>query len=167
MKRAKRALSRKILSAIDDEKTTQGVIDLLIKALADEWLAAYQYWICKNLSNGEGKLESDDEFDQHYEEEVHHADELAERITELGGRPITNPAQWETYANPWTEVNTTSVKEMLVVTIQAEEEAIKYYSDVLDYVRDFDEKTYKIIEHILEEEMEHLDDLNEIQNILE
>lgn len=144
------------------EKTADGLMKLLIKALADEWLAAYQYWVCKNLSRGSGKLDVDPEFDQHYKEEMQHADDLMERIKQLGGRPIFNPNEWLSIGNPWTEVNTTVVKEQLAITIQAEKDAIAYYKQIVDYAKGFDEVTLKVIRNILEDEEEHRYDLEMI-----
>ena len=63
-------------------------IKLLYTALADELLAAYQYWVCKNLSRGEGKFDVDPEFEQHAKEEMEHAAQLKvplEADTNVGG----------------------------------------------------------------------------------
>jgi ferritin-like protein len=43
---------------------------MLKVALADEWLAAYQYWVCKNLVRGEGRSDVMPEFEQHYKDEL-------------------------------------------------------------------------------------------------
>ena len=67
------------------------VVKMLVKALADEWLSVYQYWVCKNLARGEGRTDAIEEFDQHEKEEKEHADKLIERIKQLGGKPIFNP----------------------------------------------------------------------------
>lgn len=146
-------------NANSEEKTTEEVVRKLVKALADEWLAAYQYWVCKNLSRGQGKSDADPEFDQHFKEELEHADKLMLRIKELGGKPIFNPNEWLILGNPWVEVNTTDVKEQLAITIKAENDAIAYYEEVIDYVRGFDEITLKLIRGILADETEHAYDL--------
>lgn len=140
-------------------KSEEEVVKLLVKALADEWLAAYQYWVCKNLSRGPGKSDVDPEFDQHFKDEMEHADQLMMRIKELGGKPIYNPAEWVSLGNPWTEVNTSDVKTQLNITIQAERDAVTYYEKVIDYVKGFDEITMKLIRSILTDEAEHLYDL--------
>lgn len=147
-------------NADSQEKTTEGVVKLLIKALADEWLAAYQYWVCKNLSRGSGKSDADPEFDQHFKEELEHADKLMLRIKELGGKPIFNPNEWLSLGNPWTEVNSTNVKEQLTITIKAENDAIDFYGKIINYVRGFDEITLRLIRGILADETEHAYDLN-------
>ena len=141
------------------EKTQDEVVKKLITALADEFLAAYQYWVCRNLSRGEGKSDADPEFEQHTADELEHANKLILRIKELGGKPIFNPKEWLVLGNPWTEVNTTSVKEQLEITAQAEADAIEYYNSIIEYVKGYDEITMKLIREIIADEAEHLYDL--------
>jgi len=141
------------------EKTNEEVVKLLVKAMADEFLAWYQYWVCKNLSRGAGKFDADPEFSAHADEEMGHADQLIQRIKELGGKPIFNPQEWQVLGNPWTEVNNASVKEQLAITIQAEKDAIEFYKKIINYTRGFDESTHKMARGILADEEEHLYDL--------
>lgn len=148
-------------------KSQDEVVKMLITALADEWLASYQYWVCKNLSRGPGKSDADPEFDQHFKDEMEHADKLILRIKELGGKPIFNPKEWLVLGNPWTEVNTTVVKEQLGITIQAEIDAMEYYGKIIDYVKGFDEITMRLVRGILADEAEHLYDLQMLIEELE
>lgn len=143
----------------DEVKNEQGVLNMLMTALADEWLASYQYWVCKNLVRGTGRVDTISEFDQHFKDEMEHADKLMLRIKELGGKPIFNPADWVNYANPWTEVNTESACAQLDITIKAEEDAIAYYEKMIKYCRGFDEITMRLCRSILSDEAEHLYDL--------
>lgn len=143
------------------------MVKKLITALADEFLAAYQYWVCRNLSRGEGKSDADPEFEQHAQDELEHANKLILRIKELGGKPIFNPKEWLVLGNPWTEVNTTSVKEQLGITIQAEMDAMEYYGKIIDYVKGFDEITMRLVRGILSDEAEHLYDLQMLIEELE
>jgi len=147
---------------IKNKKNNKVLIDLLVKAQADELLAAYQYWVCKNLSKGNGKEEADSEFDQHFKEEMQHADNLSKRIIELDGNLITDPSDWEKMGNKWTEVTTSDIVEQLNITIKAEQDAILYYQSIMDYTKGFDEVTAKIIQEILDDEKEHEVDLKKI-----
>ncbi len=136
------------------------IIALLETALADEWLAAYQYWTCKNLARGEGRADSVDEFDQHFKEELEHADKIMLRLNELGGRPISDPSCWKASANPWTAVETSDVCRQLDITRKAEEDAIAYYTECIRKCRDAgDEVTKRLFQQILAEECEHKYDL--------
>ena len=142
-----------------EEKSQEHVIELLRKALADEWLASYQYWVCKNLARGNGRADATAEFDQHSGEEKDHADQLMLRINELGGKPIFDPAEWAAIGNPWTVVDTEDVCRELDITIQAEQDAIDYYQSIIDYCKGFDEITMRLCRSIMADEAEHLYDL--------
>lgn len=146
-------------SVTKSEKNEDEVVKMLITALADEWLAGYQYWVCKNLARGEGRTDAIAEFDQHQKDEFEHADDIMLRIKELGGKPIFNPNEWANFANPWTEVSTTSVCEQLKITIKAEADAIAYYEKMINYCRGIDEVTMRLCRGILADECEHKYDL--------
>jgi len=136
------------------------VIEMLETALADEWLAAYQYWTCKNLARGAGRADSVEEFDQHFKEELDHADRIMLRLNELGGRPISDPAGWREAANPWTPADSTEVCRLLQITTKAEEDAIAFYTEcVAKCRRNGDEVTKRLFQQLLADECEHKYDL--------
>ena len=141
------------------EKSEEKVLEMLKKALADQFLAFYQYWVCKNLARGQGRSDVLPEFEQHCSDEYEHADELILRIKELGGQPIFNPKDWQVLGNPWTEVNTSDVKTQLDITIKAEQDAVDYYTSIIEYCKGFDEITMKLVRSILADQAEHLYDL--------
>lgn len=138
----------------DDE-----IMKMLITALADEWLASYQYWVCANLIRGNGRCDCMDEFKQHEKEEKDHADKIIERIKQLGGKPLTNPCEWINAGNPWTEVVSTDACEQLSITIKAEQDAIAYYQKIIDACKGVDEVTKRLARSIMADECEHLYDL--------
>lgn len=137
-------------------------VKLLYTALADELLAAYQYWVCKNLSRGEGKFDADPEFDQHAKEEMEHADKIMDRLKQLGGNPFPDPKDWEKFSNDWDPVNFRDVKKQLLVTIKAEQTAIDFYRDAIEQVKGNDPTTHKLFRNILADEEEHIYDLKEL-----
>ena len=144
---------------VGQEEQGENIMDLLMKALADELLASYQYWVCKNLARGNGRTDAIDEFDQHCKEEMEHADKLMERIKQLGGQPIFDPADWAKVGNPWTVVSTTSVCEQLDITIKAEADAIEYYNRIIGECKGRDEVTMRLCRSIMADECEHKYDL--------
>jgi len=73
---------------VDIEK----LIESLNKALADEWLAYYQYWIGAKVAKGPMRDAVVVELEQHATEELGHALLLVGRIIQLGGTPILEPA---------------------------------------------------------------------------
>ena len=149
----------KLINSNSEEKSQEKVIELLTKALADEWLASYQYWVCKNLARGQGRTDAIPEFDQHFKDEMEHADKIMLRIKELGGKPITHPRQWTELGNPWTEVVDTNVIKQLDITIKAEHDAIDFYQTIIDYCKGFDEITMRLIRGIMSDQAEHAYDL--------
>ena len=70
------------------------LLDLLNKAFADEWFAYYQYWLGAKVVRGPMKDAVAAELLQHATEELLHADMVANRIIQLGGRPLTEPKKW-------------------------------------------------------------------------
>lgn len=71
------------------------VVKLLNKALADEWLAVYQYWAGSKVAVGRMRGIIAKELEEHANEELEHANKLTERIIQLGGTPILHPKEWE------------------------------------------------------------------------
>jgi bacterioferritin len=70
------------------------LIELLNKALADEWLAYYQYWIGAKVVKGPMRGAVEAELMEHAGEELQHAEMLIERIIQLGGTPLLSPEEW-------------------------------------------------------------------------
>src|SRR5512137_1823331 len=70
------------------------LINLLNKALSDEWLAYYQYWIGAKVVKGPMKDAVISELNLHATEELTHAQLLVTRIIQLGGTPVLNPENW-------------------------------------------------------------------------
>ena len=143
------------------------VMAYLNKALADELLAWYQYWVCRNLSRGPGKFDVDPEFEEHMKEEWNHVTWVMDRIKQLGGVPYTNPDQWIPNANPWPEVTESSVKAQLDKTIEAENTAIKFYHEACEAVKHIDITTHRIFKKILQEEEQHAYDLHMLKEAVE
>ncbi len=141
------------------------LVDLLNRALADEWLAYYQYWIGAKVVRGPMKGETIAELTQHAADELRHAEMLATRIIQLGGTPILDPSRWKELTNCGYDAPTDPfVKTVLEQNIKGEQCAISTYSKILEFVKEFDPITEQIVVQILADEVEHEDDL---QSILE
>ena len=134
----------------------------LYTALADELLASYQYWTAKNSSRGEGKSDVDPEFDAHSNEEMDHANQVMERIKQLGGEPYPDPKDWEGAANPWQPITTRDIKSQLEITMKAEATAIAFYEKAVEDLRNEDPVSHKLFRSLLKDEEEHLYDLKEL-----
>jgi len=141
------------------------LIERLNKALADEWLAYYQYWIGAKVVSGIMSDKVAAELEEHALEELKHADMLTERILQLGGIPILNPNDWKEQTNcGYSAPKDFNVRPILKQNIEGERCAIAIYKELLEFVRGKDDISFQIILEILKEEVKHEDDL---ENILE
>lgn len=148
-------------AGLDVEK----LITLLNKAYCDEWLSHYQYWIGARLAVGIPRANLEAEMKEHADEELAHADMLAKRIIELGGTPEIDPGNWKQLSNcGYFPPDHPTVDELLEQNIHGERCAIAVYQKILDYVRGKDMITGHIIRHIMQEEVEHEQELEDIRN---
>lgn len=136
---------------------------LLNKALADEWLAHYQYWVGAKVVAGPMKDAVIAELLQHSTEEMAHAELVSDRIIQLGGTPILTPADWFKLTNCEYEPPTDPfVQAVLEQNIRGEQCAISVYNDLMKKTRDTDQITYNIALQIIEQEIEHEQDLQDL-----
>ena len=142
------------------------IIELLNKALSDEWLAYYQYWIGAKIVRGPMRPNVESELSEHANEELKHAEMLTERIIILGGTPILNPNQWTSKANcQYDEPSNPEVKKILQQNIKGERCAINVYKKILEKISfSNDPITANMVRKIMEDEVGHEEDL---QNLLE
>ena len=140
-----------------------GLIEMLNKAYSDEWLAYYQYWVGAKVVTGVAAPKLIAEMEEHATEELDHAEKLAKRIIELGGTPILSPAAWykETTCGYLVPEKPES-KFILAQNLQGERCAIEVYNKILDVVKGKDPITHHLLRKILEEEVEHEQDLEDI-----
>lgn len=139
------------------------LLELLNKAFADEWLAYYQYWVGAKVAKGPMRGLVASELEEHANEELEHAGMLTERIIQLGGTPILKPEDWYKMTNCGYEAPEDShVRALLEQNIKGEQCAIDVYKSLLETVKDKDPITYNMILEILEDEVEHEEDLEAI-----
>lgn len=144
------------------------LLNLLNKALADEWLAYYQYWIGAKVVKGPMKDAVIAELTLHATEELSHAELLSTRIIQLGGIPVLTPEDWFKLTNcGYDKPDDAYVEEILDQNIKGEQCAIRIYSELLDITRVADPITYNIILTILSQEVEHEEDLSSLREDLE
>jgi len=144
------------------------VLEMLNKAYADEWLAYYQYWIGAKISKGPMKDAVNTELLQHAADELRHADMVAMRIIQLGGTPLTHPKAWLKQSNcGYDEPTDPYVAVLLDQNIHGEQCAITVYKGILDATRKGDPVTYNMVVQILQDEVEHEEDLQSLKEDLE
>jgi len=136
------------------------LIGVLNKAFSDEWLAYYQYWIGAKVVKGPMKEAVIAELTEHAADELRHADMLATRILQLGGTPVTEPKEWYKLTNcGYDAPEDPFVKAVLDQNIKGEQCAIMTYKNLLNYTLNKDPVTYNIVLQILQDEVEHEEDL--------
>ena len=144
------------------------LLSLLNKALADEWLAYYQYWIGAKVVKGPMKDAVIAELILHATEELSHAELIATRIIQLGGIPVLSPAEWLKITNCGYDAPVDHYVEVVLdQNIRGEQCAIRTYSSLLDVTRETDPVTYNIILTIISQEVEHEEDLAALKEDLE
>jgi len=144
------------------------LLKLLNKAFADEWLAYYQYWIGAKVAKGLMRGAVVAELEEHAGDELKHAGMLTERIIQLGGTPILKPEDWYSMTNCGYEApEDPNVRALLEQNIKGEQCAIDVYRSLLEKVKDKDPITYNMALEILEDEVEHEEDLQAILEDME
>lgn len=137
----------------------QRVITVLNQALATELVCVLRYKRHYYMASGISAEPVANEFLQHAQEEQVHADQLAQRITQLQGEPDFNPEGLATRSHSeYVEGN--SLLEMIREDLVAERIAIESYSEIIRWLGNDDQTTRNLIEDILKKEEEHADDLS-------
>lgn len=144
------------------------IVEMLNKALCDEWLAYYQYWIGSKVVKGPMKDAVIAELIEHATDELRHADMLVTRILELGGTPILTPKEWFEKTNcGYDAPNDPFVRKILEQNVKGEQCAIDTYSEILKFTKDIDPITYTLVLQILTDEVEHEEDLQALLEDIE
>ncbi len=105
---------------------------------------------------------------QHAADELRHADMLAARIIQLGGTPITKPEDWYKVTNcGYDAPEDPFVKAILAQNIKGEQCAIMTYQKLVQLTATKDPVTYNIVLQILQDEVEHEEDLQSEMEDLE
>ena len=144
------------------------LLELLNQAYASEWLAYYQYWLGAKLIKGPMKDAVAAELNLHATEELNHAVLVSGRIIQLGGTPVLSPKEWydlspckyDAPADPYVAV-------LLDQNIAGEQCAITAYKGLMDTTKDKDMVTYNMALTILEQEVEHEEDLQSLREDLD
>jgi bacterioferritin len=146
----------------------ENILSLLNKAFADEWLAYYQYWLGAKIAKGPMKEAVIAELLQHATDELRHADLVANRIIQLGGTPVTSPQLWYDFTNcGYDAPENPHVMQLLEQNIKGEQCAITVYNTMLVETREKDPVTYNMALQILQDEVEHEEDLQALQEDIE
>ena len=161
-------LRKRARQHIDQGSVTAGysadremVLKLLNDSLATELVCVLRYRRHHFMAKGIHSQSVAQEFLDHANEELGHADQLAERIVQLGGEPDFAPAGLVGRSHAeYVEGNT--LASMIREDLVAERIAIDSYRDIIRYLGDQDPTTRRMMEGILAMEEEHADDLADL-----
>ena len=134
------------------------VLKLLNEALATEIVCVLRYKRHYFMATGIHAEPVAAEFLAHANEELQHADRIAERIVQLRGEPNFSPDGLSLRSHA-EYVEGGSLKEMIKEDLVAERIAIESYREMVAYIAEKDPTTRRVLEEILAGEEEHADDL--------
>ena len=134
------------------------VIRLLNEALATEIVCTLRYRRHYFMASGINAQSVAAEFLEHANEEQGHADQIAERIVQLGGEPNFSPDGMLTRSHAEYAEGDTLI-DMIKEDLIAERIAIDSYREMVNYLGDNDSTTRRLMESILAVEEEHAEDL--------
>jgi bacterioferritin len=134
------------------------VVRILNEALATEIVCVLRYKRHYFMATGISAQIVAQEFLQHANEEQTHADQIAQRIVQLGGEPNLSPEGLLTRSHS-EYVEGANLIEMIKEDLIAERVAIDSYREMIAYLGNDDPTTRRMLEGILAMEEEHADDL--------
>jgi bacterioferritin len=136
-------------------------IGILNEALATELVCVARYKFHYFMASGIHSQAVKSEFKEHADEEQEHADWLAERIKQLGGKPEMNPAVLTGKAHSEYKEGS-SLADMIREDLVAERIAIETYREIIQFFGDKDPTSRTLLEKILAKEEEHADDMADL-----
>jgi bacterioferritin len=146
----------------DKEQT----IEILNQALATEIVCVLRYMHHYFMATGVHGKSVAGEFKEHADAEREHADGIAERIQQLGGKPDFNPRNLlERSAAQYVEGET--LADMIREDLIAERIVIQVYTEMIRHFADNDPTTRVLLEGILKDEEEHATDLTDLLYIVD
>jgi bacterioferritin len=137
------------------------VISILNEALATEIVCVLRYKFHYFMASGIHSQPVKAEFLEHANEEQQHADQIAERIKQLGGKPEMNPAILTGRSHSEYKEGT-SLSDMIKENLIAERIAIESYREIVQFLGDKDPTSKRLMEEILAKEEEHADDMADL-----
>ena len=156
--RAREQIMKGAVTPSFPEADRKAIVELLNTALATEIVCVLRYKRHYYAAHGIRAKFVSQEFLEHANEEQAHADQIAERIVQLGEDPDLNPDTLLSRSHSEYDQHE-SVRDMLQSDLFAERVAIESYREMVRYFGDRDPTSRRLMEEILASEEEHADDL--------
>nr|BAL54155.1 bacterioferritin [uncultured Acidobacteriota bacterium] len=132
------------------------ILNALNKALAQEHACFIRYKTHAAVITGPYAKPIREQLDEIAEDEESHARDLRDRITGLGGTPTMDVTAEDL-------IPAATLEEILRVNIEEEKKAIALYQEILEQIPREQRLLYETIEHILQDEQEHLEELERLR----
>ena len=137
------------------------MLKLLNDALATELICVLRYRRHHFMAKGIESKSIADEFLVHANEELGHADMIAERIVQLGGEPNFSPDTLAGRSHA-EYIEADSLVNMIKENLVAERIAIGSYREIIQYLGDQDPTTRRMLESILAVEEKHAEEMADL-----
>ena len=159
-------LRRRARAHLEQGAVTEGykadvgtVVRILNEALATEIVCVLRYKRHYYMAAGIHAGAVAEEFLEHATAEQKHGDQIAERITQLGGEPDLNPEVLAVRSHS-EYVEGKGLIDMIREDLVAERIVIESYSEMIRFLGNDDPTTRRMLEEILAEEEDHANDLH-------
>ena len=144
-----------------DSASREVIIKLLNASLATELVCVLRYKRHQFIADGLAMPKTAKVFLGYANEELLHADQLAQRIVQLGGEPDFSPFSLIGHSHAAYD-DSVDLKEMISADLIAENAVIDNYCKILTLIGDSDLTTRRLVEGILIDEMEHAEELRDL-----
>lgn len=141
------------------------VLFVLNQSLATELVCVLRYKRHYYTAQGLNAQSAAAEFLQHAGEESEHADLIADRIQQLGGKPDFNPETLTKRSHSEYD-SSEELEEMIREDLVAERVAISSYTEIIEWLGDGDPTTRRLLEQILASEEEHANDMLDLMSVV-
>jgi bacterioferritin len=166
-------IRQRAMRKLEDGAVTDGYkldkeqsVAILNEALASEIVCVLRYQHHYFMASGVHGRSVAQTFKEHSDEERGHADEIAERIQQLGGKPDFNPGTLvQRSISQYIEGE--SLGQMIREDLIAERVVIDVYQRFIEHFGTKDTTTRTMFEHIKAEEEDHADELSELLFIVD
>ena len=138
----------------------QDIIKVLNDSLATELVCVLRYKGHHFIADGLAMPKIAEEFLGYANEESAHADRLARRIVELGGKPDFSPDSL-TERSYVAFDDSSDLQAMIRANLMAERVVVESYGQIIKLIGDRDSATRRLVEDILSDEVEHAEELKE------
>jgi bacterioferritin len=159
-RRAREQMMKGAVTPSFPEADRKAIVEILNTALATEIVCVLRYKRHYFATHGIRAKFVAKEFLEHANEEQKHADQIAERIVQLGGDPDFKPDTLLQRSHSDYDASE-NLSDMIRRNLIAERVAIETYRQMIALIGDKDPTTRRMLESILSVEEEHADELRD------